>query len=145
MASTKATDISLFAATQLLLLEDELRAEVEEVTTLVSQSSPTALQRAGIAILNLVVSSQRTGLGGRTVVDLELDHAVGGGELPEHGIRTGDIVSVQEQPAGAARKKEKSDLKSRGVEGVVVKVTGGKVAVALNKEDEDLPSGKIWV
>ncbi|KAH0559143.1 hypothetical protein GP486_004320 [Trichoglossum hirsutum] len=145
MATTNAIDIPSFAATQLLLLDDELRAEVEEVTALVSQSSPTALQRAGFAILNLVVSSQRTGLGGRTVVDLELDHAVGGGGLPEHGIRAGDIVGVQEQPAGTARKKEKSDLKSRGVEGVVVKVTGSKVAVALNREDEDLPSGKIWV
>ena len=145
MALTKATDIPSFAATQLLLLDDELWAEVAEVSALVSQSSPTALQRAGVAILNLVVSSQRTGLGGRTVVELELDSAIGGGELPEHGIRTGDIVSVQEQPAGTSRKKEKSDLKSRGQEGVVVKVTGNKVAVALNKEDEDLPSGKLWV
>ncbi|KAI9760237.1 MAG: hypothetical protein M1840_002580 [Geoglossum simile] len=145
MASTKATDISSFAATQLLLLDDELQAEVAEVAALVSQSSPAVLQRAGMAILNLVVSSQRTGLGGRTVVDLELDSAVGGGQLPEHGIRTGDIVGVQEQPAGITRKKDKRELKSRGADGVVVKVTGSKVAVALKKEDEDLPPGKLWV
>ena len=145
MTSTKTIDISSFAATQLLLLDDELQAEVAEVTALVSQSSPAVLQRAGMAILNLVVSSQRTGLGGRTVVDLELDSAVGKGELPEHGIRTGDIVSVQEQPAGIARKKDKDGLRSRGVDGVVVKVTTSKVAVALKKEDEDLPLGKLWV
>jgi DNA polymerase alpha-associated DNA helicase A len=145
MTSTKATDISSFAATQLLLLDDELQAEVAEVTELVSQSSPAVLQRAGMAILNLVISSQRTGLGGRTVVDLELDSAVGKGELPEHAIRTGDIVSVQAQPAGITRKKDKSELKSRGADGVVVKVTGSKVAVALKKEDEDLPPGKLWV
>ncbi len=139
------TDISNFATTQLALLDDELQAEVAEASTLVSQSSPTSLQQAGVAILNLNVASQRTGLGGKTVIDLELDPAVGSGDLPEHGIRTGDIVSVQEQPTGSSRKKEKNDLKSKGVEGVVVKVASSHVAIALNKEDDDPPSGKLWV
>lgn len=140
-----STDIPAFATAQLSLLDAELQAEVAETSTLLSQSSPTSLQRAGLAILNLVVSSQRTGLGGKTVVDLELDPAVGGGDLPEHGIRTGDIVSVQEQPSGSAKKKEKSDLQSKGAEGVVVKVAGSHVAVALGREDGDVPGGKLWV
>jgi len=140
-----STDIPAFATAQLFLLDAELQAEVAETSTLLSQSSPTSLQRAGLAILNLVVSSQRTGLGGKTVVDLELDPAVGGGDLPEHGIRTGDIVSVQEQPSGSAKKKEKSDLQSKGAEGVVVKVAASHVAVALGREDGDVPGGKLWV
>jgi len=140
-----STDIPAFATAQLSLLDAELQAEVAETSTLLSQSSPTSLQRAGLAILNLVVSSQRTGLGGKTVVDLELDPAVGGGDLPEHGIRTGDIVSVQEQPSGSAKKKEKSDLQSKGAEGVVVKVAASHVAVALGREVGDVPGGKLWV
>lgn len=140
-----STDIPAFATAQLSLLDAELQAEVAETSTLLSQSSPTSLQRAGLAILNLVVSSQRTGLGGKTVVDLELDPAVGGGYLPEHGIRTGDIVSVQEQPSGSAKKKEKSDLQSKGAEGVVVKVAASHVAVALGHADGDVPGGKLWV
>ncbi|KAI9835084.1 MAG: hypothetical protein M1819_002636 [Sarea resinae] len=140
-----AVDISAFATTQLSLLDEELKAELAETSALVSQSAPTSLQRAGVAILNLVVSSQRTGLGGKTVVELELDSAVGGGDIPEHGIRTGDIVSVQEQPAGSAKKKEKSELKKKGVDGVVVKITSAYVSVALSQEDEDIPSGKLWV
>lgn len=142
-----STDISAFATAQLTLLDAELQAEVAETTTLVSQFAPSTLQRAGRAILNLVVGSQRTGLGGKTVVDLELDPAVGAGDLPEHGIHTGDIVSVQEQPSGSARKKEKSTLQSRGVEGVVVKVAARQIAVALgNDDDGEVPGGgKLWL
>ncbi|KZF23554.1 P-loop containing nucleoside triphosphate hydrolase protein, partial [Xylona heveae TC161] len=139
------TDISSFATTQLALLDEELQAELAETSLLASQSTPTALQRAGVAVLNLAVDSQRTGLGGKTVIDLGLDPAVGGGDLPEHGIRTGDIVSVQEQPSGSAKKKEKTDLKKNGVDGVVVKVTASSIAVALDNEDADAPAGKLWV
>ncbi|KAF2759120.1 DNA helicase [Pseudovirgaria hyperparasitica] len=137
--------IPAFAAAQLSLLDAELKAETAETSLLVSQSSPTTLQRAGLAVLNLQVASQRTGFGGKTVVELELDAAVGGGDIPEHGLRTGDIVAVQEQPAGSARKTEKTELRKRGVEGVVLKVTSGVIGVALDKDEADVPLGKLWL
>lgn len=141
------TDIPTFAATQLSLLDAELQAELAETSLILSGHPPATLQRAGLAILNLHISAQRTGLGGKTVVELELDPAVkgAGAELPEHGIRTGDIVGVQEQPAGSAKKKEKSELKKSGVDGVVLRVTSTTVAVALDKEDVDVPQGKLWL
>jgi hypothetical protein len=123
----------------------ELQAEVAESNTLIAQTSPTALQRAGAAIVNLNISSQRTGLGGKTVLDLELDPAVGGGDIPEHGIRVGDIVGVQEQPSGSAKKKEKADSQRNGVNGVVLKVQPASVSVALDKEDVEVPAGKLWM
>jgi DNA polymerase alpha-associated DNA helicase A len=139
------TSISAFAATQLELLDAELKAELAETNLLVSQTSPAALQRAGVAILNLTIGSQRTGLGGKTVLDLELDSAVGGGDIPEHGIRVGDIVGISEQPSGSAKKREKADAKSKGVEGVMLKITPRAVSVALDKEDVDAPGGKLWL
>jgi DNA polymerase alpha-associated DNA helicase A len=141
----KATDIPTFAATQLDLLDLELQAEVAESNTLIAQTSPTALQRAGAAIVNLNISSQRTGLGGKTVLDLDLDPAVGGGDIPEHGIRVGDIVGVQEQPSGSAKKKEKTDSQRNSINGVVLKVQPANVSVALDKEDVDVPGGKLWM
>jgi DNA polymerase alpha-associated DNA helicase A len=178
-------DIPSFAGTQLSLLEAELQAELEETALLTSNASPKALQRAGLAILNLSLANQRTGLGGKTVLELELDSAVaapatasskskasgkpsakgkggsGGGAskksaagtdaaedgrlFPEHGIRTGDIVAVQELPTGSAKKKEKNDLKSKGVEGVVVKVRAAEIQVACDKEEIDVPQGRLWV
>jgi DNA polymerase alpha-associated DNA helicase A len=139
------TDISTFAETQLTLLQRELDAELLETADLISSTPPAVLQRSGHAILNLVVSAQRTGLGGKTVVELSLDSAVGSGDLPEHGIRVGDIVGIQEQVSGSAKKKEKTEVLKRGVEGVVLKVTPVSVSVAAGKEDVDLPTGKIWL
>lgn len=139
--------ITDFATAQLSLLDRERIAEVEETQILLSQTSPTALARAGLAVLNLCIASQRTGLGGKTVVELELDSAVktGNGELPEHGLRTGDIVSVSEQPKGSEKKSNKLDLKKKGVEGVVSKVANASISVALDREDADVPSGRLWL
>jgi len=158
---TTPTSIPTFAQTQLDLLSRELQAELSETSLLASQHAPATLARAGLAILNLQLSTQRTGLGGKTVLELSLDPAVadtstssasaagsrGGNEIPEHGIRVGDIVGVAEQPRGGERKKEKSEMGRKGVEGVVLKVTATAVQVALDKEEADVPggSGKLWM
>jgi len=138
------TDIPTFAARQLTLLNRELAAELSSTAQLASQSSPAALQRAGLAILNLYISAQRTGLGGKTVLDLELDSAIGT-ELPEHGLRVGDIVGVREQVGGAAKRREKAEVEKKGVDGVVVKCTPAGLAVALDQEEVEVPAGKLWM
>jgi len=143
----KSVDIQSFAASQLSLLSDELKAETEETAILTSTHAPSVLARVGQAVLNLSVASQRTGLGGKTVLDLELDPAVAGAskELPEHGLRVGDIVAVAEQPKGAERKKEREGMEKKGVNGVIVKVLKEIVVVALDKEEVDIPGGKLWL
>jgi DNA polymerase alpha-associated DNA helicase A len=147
MAPNQPVDISAFANTQLALLDAELQSELQETSGLISNTSPTALQRAGLAITNLVISAQRTGLGGKTVLELSPDSATSSsGELPEHGVRTGDIVLVSEQPAGSARKKEVKDLEKKGVRGVVTKVKKESVSVAADEEKEDVTlSGRVWL
>lgn len=139
------TDVSSFAASQLHLLDRELQAELSETADLASQCSPASLQRAGLAILNLQVGSQRTGLGGKTVLDLSLDSAIGSSELPEHGIRVGDIIGVREHVGGAAKKKEKAGADQKGVDGVVVKISASSVCVALDKDEVDVPAGRLWM
>ena len=109
-----AIDVSAFATQQLSFLDSELQAVVAETQLLTSTYAPTVLQRAGLAILNLTVSSQRTGFGGRTLLELGHDPAVGGGELPEHGLRVGDICAVAEQPKGAERKREREGMEKKG-------------------------------
>ncbi|KAF2185701.1 P-loop containing nucleoside triphosphate hydrolase protein [Zopfia rhizophila CBS 207.26] len=150
MPKPSPTDIPSFASTQLALLDGELQAELLETNALLSSHTPTALSRAGLAILNLNVSSIRTGLGGKTVVELCLDPAVvtksEKADIPEHGLRPGDIVAIQEQPAGSAKKTEKRELVKKGVEGVVLKVRRENVEVVLDKEDADAPSGgRLWI
>ncbi|RMX99611.1 hypothetical protein D0868_09450, partial [Hortaea werneckii] len=140
-----ATDISSFATNQLSLLNNELQAELAETQLLTSTHAPVVLQRAGLALLNLAVNSQRTGLGGKTLLELGIDPAVGGGELHEHGFRVGDICVVAEQPKGAEKKKERESKEKQGVEGVVTKVQKEVITVALDKEEVDIPGGKLWL
>lgn len=146
----KSTDIPCFAASQLTLLDAELQAELAETNALLASHTPTALSRAGLAILNLTVSSVRTGLGGKTVVELALDSAVvakgATPDIPEHGIRVGDIVAVQDQPSGSAKKTEKKELAVKGAAGVVLRVRRENVEIVLDKEDADVPGGaKLWM
>ncbi|KFH47903.1 DNA polymerase alpha-associated DNA helicase A-like protein [Hapsidospora chrysogenum ATCC 11550] len=148
MAIRDTIDVSSFASTQLSLLDQELQCEIQETSSLISNHSPRALERAGQAITNLVVSSQRTGLGGKTVLELSPDTATStSGDLPEHGIRTGDIVLVAEQPAGSAKKREVKDLEKKGVRGVVTKVQRSFVGVALDEDKDDAACfiARVWI
>ncbi|KAI0383676.1 DNA helicase [Hypomontagnella monticulosa] len=143
---TQSVDIPAFARTQLALLDAELQSEIQETSGLISGTSPASLQRAGLAVTNLVISSQRTGLGGRTVIELSPDNATGN-ELPEHGLRPGDIVLVSEQPAGSAKKREVKDLERKGARGVVTRIKKEAIAVAVDEDKEDAASfsGRVWL
>lgn len=150
---SKAIPISTFARNQLDLLAAEQAAETTQNATLLSSSSPSNLASAGLAVTNLQLSNQRTGFGGRTVLELEHDSALSsksGGEV-EHGIRVGDIVRIGEQPRGAERKREKAKLEEGGVEGVVTKVKGKGLDVAVDEgrkgeeQLEGLGAGRLWV
>ncbi|RDW77162.1 DNA-binding protein SMUBP-2 [Coleophoma cylindrospora] len=151
MAPKEAVSIPNFATTQLSLLDAELQSELHETSSVLTNSTPTALFRAGLALPNLLLVSQRTGLGGKTVLELGPDPAVSSsadGDLPEHGLRAGDIVRVAEQPAGSAKKRETKALEDAGGRGVVTRVARNCVLVALDGEDEDAPgaSGKrVWI
>ena len=66
--------------------------------------------------------------------------------MPEHGIRTGDIVIVSEQPAGSAKKREVKELEAKGSRGVVTRVGRSAVWVALDsEEDEGVGTKRLWL
>ena len=136
-----------FATNQLSLLAFEQAAETSSTSELLKNASPTSLARAGLALTNLVISSRRTGLGGKSVLEMEEDRALGkGGIMGEHGIRVGDIVKIGDQPKGGERKLEKASMDAKGLEGVVVRVQtkGLQVAVEEGCEDDGL-GGRLWV
>lgn len=141
------TDIPAFALSQLSLLSEELKAETDETGLLTATHAPSTLARAGLAVLNLAVASQRTGLGGKTLLELSVDNAVAGDkkELPEHGLRVGDIVGVSEQPKGAERKKVREEMEQKMVQGVVVRLVKDVLVVALDKDEVDIPVGRLWM
>ncbi|SPO00865.1 probable DNA-binding protein SMUBP-2 [Cephalotrichum gorgonifer] len=136
--------VPAFARTQLALLKAEQESEIADSTALINSHTPSALHRAGLAVTNLVVTSQRTGLGGKTVLELGPDAATGG-ELGEHGIRTGDVVLVAGQPGGSAKKREVRELEEKGVGGVVVRFGKGAISVAVEEGKDEMPAGKVWI
>ncbi|KAF6232741.1 hypothetical protein HO173_008955 [Letharia columbiana] len=74
-----ALDPPTFATAQLSLLAAELAAESARTLPLLAAHAPKRLAAAGLALTNLVLAGRRTGPGGRTVLVLEVDGAVGGG------------------------------------------------------------------
>jgi DNA polymerase alpha-associated DNA helicase A len=138
-------DIAAFASKQLSLLEAERAADITQQTILISQLPPAALVRHGLAITNLLPTAQRTGFGGRTIIELEPDNAVtASGVLQPHGVRQGDIVRVETQPAGSATKREKVEVTASGVEGVVHRVYENKVSVAVDISGDGGAVDRIW-
>lgn len=84
------------------------------------------------------------------MLELGPDGAIGD-EMPEHGIRTGDVVLVAGQAAGDAKKREVRELERKGVRGVVVRVGKGAVWVAgddgegSGSVEERGLTGRVWV
>ncbi|OQO06722.1 hypothetical protein B0A48_08509 [Cryoendolithus antarcticus] len=152
-------DPSLFATHQLTLLTHEHETSLAQTTTLTSTLSPKVLQTRGLALLNLTLLNTRTGLGGKTVLELGPDPALtskdedGTAGLGEHGIRVGDLCGVVAQPRGGERKAEKKEAEGKGVRGVVTRVRRGEIWVALDaeregKDDERVPGEggeRVWL
>ncbi|XP_057362671.1 DNA-binding protein SMUBP-2 isoform X2 [Manis pentadactyla] len=94
--------VESFVAKQLDLLELERDAEVEERRSWQEHVSLKELQSRGVCLLQLQVSSQRTGLYGRLLVTFEPRRCVSAGTLPSNSFSSGDIVGLYDAGAQLA-------------------------------------------
>ncbi|KAF7712969.1 DNA helicase [Penicillium ucsense] len=164
MSAPTPISISAFAEAQLQLLLQEHEAEVASsslasTAASVSPSTRRTLQATGYALTGLVLSSCRTGLGGRVVGEFTPDPAIAptgsnGGDarnsdgqlrLGSHGIRVGDVVRVNNVSAGSGKKSGKDKDKGKdgkdggkggakgGPEGVVTRVSEKAVWIAFGQ------------
>lgn len=130
-------------------LADQFRTAIEleqKCDTLLTNSylekySPKKLASFGVAIINLVLTNLRTGLGGKTLIELSLDPALSKqeDEIPTGNLRVGDIVKLDRMLASSLKTPEKLK-ESNSLEGVIVKITGKLLCVAVeeNVSDENL-------
>lgn len=142
----------------LTALAEEQKVDVIETSKILETQSPKQLAARGLAVLNLIVGSIRTGMGGRTVVSLELDPAIAGSEkeMELGDIRTGDLVRIAAQSAPSSKKKPKKvtngDLDSEegkaSLEGVA-NVTAKAVSVVVNEDSNDtlatFGDARLWL
>ncbi|CAO3620166.1 unnamed protein product [Mucor fragilis] len=124
-----------FIAHQVQLVETERKIDVEDTQKLLSAYAPIQLQRRGVALVGLKVTGMRTGLGGKSLIDLELANpSILPPIFPAHKITTGDIVGLDEY------KKEKPSQQVGKWSGVVLRVTDARITVALQEMEEELPT-----
>ncbi|KAF3933453.1 hypothetical protein ABW19_dt0210270 [Dactylella cylindrospora] len=132
---------------QLDSLEQAWQEELREVDEMVKNASPMILQMRGLACLNLRVSRYYTGLGGKSILELEPDRAINARSgIASHGIRSGDLVRVEEQVPTSTKKVERREIREKAVTGVVIRAGEQMVSIALDKLGDafDL-SKRIWI
>lgn len=96
---------------------------------MLSSYTPIQLQRRGLALVGLKVTGMRTGLGGKSLIDLELANPnVLPALFPAHKISTGDIVGID------VYKRDKPSKQS-DYSGVVARVQESRITVALSQEE----------
>lgn len=138
-----------FLESLLQLVEKEKKIEVEETTQLIQTLKPDALQKRGLAILDLVVGKIRTGLGGKCYIDFENNSkSYPTIQLYAHKFHIGDIVQIKEFHAQKGKTKQKKINSQENIfQALVLKVKDTKITLSLDKNDENLPnsSKKYWV
>jgi DNA polymerase alpha-associated DNA helicase A len=112
-----------FCKKQLILLEKERNAEVEQMKALHKKWPPKLLERHGVALLGLSVTNVRSSLGGRTLLDLE--PGAGKDAFSPHTFKSGDLVSID--PVSGRKK----DSDEKRISGVVYRVLLGKIIISL--------------
>lgn len=121
------------------LLAFERDTDLAQTSLLVSKCSPKLLESRGLAILNLQACNVSIGLGGKTLVELERWMK---GPLPSHGFRNGDTCEILPsgseagKPAKKGKGKEKEDVSSIGLQGVVYRVQEDKIVIALDQDKD---------
>lgn len=116
-------------------IEQEQKADTDDAEAYLKNYSPKKLARLGLAITNLVLASTRTGLGGKTVMEFELDLAVGDKAIEPGLIRTGDIVKVSNHGDTVI------DFTA-----VVVKITPAMVVVSTDDEGAEVTDDvRCWM
>ncbi|KAK1335647.1 hypothetical protein QTO34_003440 [Cnephaeus nilssonii] len=112
--------VETFVTKQLDLLELERDAEVEERRSWQENVSLKELQRRGVCLLKLQVSSQRTGLYGQLLVTFEPRKCASAGVLPSNSFSSGDIVGLNDEGGQLAT-------------GVLTRITQKSVTVAFDQ------------
>ncbi|RKO97084.1 P-loop containing nucleoside triphosphate hydrolase protein [Caulochytrium protostelioides] len=131
--------VDAFVARQQQLIAAELDVELAEVEAVQRQSTPSQLQRRGLALRALVPTARRTGLGGKAIVTFELGFGPGtrgDGRLPAHTFRVGDIHAAAKQAAAAAAGSGTSPPPDTDASGVVIRVNDRSLVLAFDEEPD---------
>ncbi|KAH3684237.1 hypothetical protein WICPIJ_004794 [Wickerhamomyces pijperi] len=148
-------------------LELEQAADIQQTTELLETLPPKKLSQKGLAVINLQIESIKTGLGGRTIVELKNDLSSNTDDRIESGdIRVGDIVKIDKMSSSSSpsASKKKGGKKSgkptnsgaddtteatKSSEGVITRVSQTCVIMTVDEQHEEniltLLNTKVWI
>ncbi|KAG2732580.1 hypothetical protein G9P44_004997 [Scheffersomyces stipitis] len=134
----------------------EQKSDVLLTNSYLTSYPPKQLARLGLAVVNLIVNNVRTGLGGKTIIELGVDPALkkdSSDEIQVGTLRVGDIVkmdkmsnassaetvSTKKALANSSKKKEnvKTDLTDESLDAVVIKMNQTSIAVSVEEDSTD--------
>ncbi len=127
----------------------ERGADIDQTSLLLNTLPPKKLAAKGLAIINLTSENIKTGLGGRTILELKND--LGGHEsesIVAGDIRTGDIVRI-DKIASSTKKKPKTEDIDTACEGVVTRVSQTSIVITIDENFEEkilnIANDKLWI
>lgn len=127
----------------------ERGADIDQTSLLLNTLSPKKLASKGLAIVNLASENLKTGLGGRTILELKND--LGGHEsefIVAGDIRTGDIVKIDKVPSSTKKKSKTGDSDS-GCEGVITRISQTSIVITIDENFEEkilnIVNDKLWI
>lgn len=119
--------IDAFIAHQSQLLQLEHAEQKRTEQECLNLVSPKILQQRGLALLNLKLTGQRSGLSGKTLLELE---PLISKEFVSHTLRVGD--SAQLSPHGSSALASEEERKASAL-GVIYKLNESKLVIALDE------------
>ncbi|QEL61755.1 hypothetical protein CJJ09_003911 [Candidozyma auris] len=114
----------------------ELQCDHVLTDSYLSKYTPKKLSSFGLAIINLTMTNMRSGIGGKSLIELSLDPAVSqpDEEIKAGTIRVGDIVQLNRMKNAAAKD---ADAESTALEGVVSRLSATSVTVSVEEDSSD--------
>ncbi|KAL6453383.1 HCS1 DNA polymerase alpha-associated DNA helicase A [Candida maltosa Xu316] len=123
---------------------EEQQEDVSQTNAYINAFTPKKLAQLGLGIINLQIANIRTGLGGKTILELQLDPGFSDGEINTSTLRTGDIVKLSRMTTtttSTTKKKTKDNdddqQDSEGLEAVVLKVTTSMISISVDESTDD--------
>lgn len=139
----------------------ELQSDLLLTNSYLTSYSPKKLHQLGLAIINLVVTNVKNGLGGKTLIELELDPALKSTdtEIQMGSLRVGDIIKLdrmsnantsetvhnKKAQENASRKKKGNEKDDKvqdesldeSLDAVLIRINSTAITVSVEEDTSD--------
>lgn len=138
----------------------ELQSDLLLTNSYLTSYSPKKLNKLGLAVINLIVTNVKNGLGGKTIIELEIDPALKSNEteIQMGSLRVGDIIKLDKmsnantsETVQAKKAQDNSSKKKKGndeeenrqdesLDAVLIKINSNAITISI---EEDYPEEKV--